>query len=302
MGDGVAALEIHTRRNLCDEAVVDLVARVPDRIKEGFRALVIGSDDPHAFSAGATLDVFIDGAEHGAWDRVSNFLRQGQEALLGLRYAGFPVVAAVHGLTRGGGCELMLHADAVVAHTDLRIGFPERWIGAVPGWGGVTQMLRRWQRRSTSAIAASRVFDVIARAQTLSIGDAIAAGLIDEDDPVVAERPALLAFAKRRAVELAKAYMPPPPSSIEAVGAEYSPRLEEALAELQAVGSFSHADVVAARELIGIICGGSCGAGARLSESQVMRLEHDAFMRLLRHPETLTRMHHIRSTGLPLRG
>ena len=108
MGDGVAALEIHTRLNLCDEEVVELIARVPDRIEEGFRALVIGSDNPQAFSAGATGDVFIDGAEHGAWDRVSSFPRHGQEALLDLRYAGFPVVTAVHGLTTGSG--LRAHA------------------------------------------------------------------------------------------------------------------------------------------------------------------------------------------------
>ena len=101
----------------------------------------------------------------------------------------------------------MLHADAVVAHVDPQIGLPERrWIGAIPGWGGVTQMLRRWQRHCTPAISASQVFDLIAKAQILSVRDALAAGILDDDNPVVAERTALLAFAKRRATQLAEAY------------------------------------------------------------------------------------------------
>ncbi|MFC3077781.1 enoyl-CoA hydratase/isomerase family protein [Phenylobacterium terrae] len=301
IGDGVLALEIATRLNQCDEAVVELLSRTPDRVREGFRAVVIGSDDPRAFSAGATLDVFIEGVERREWRRIEGFLRDGQAALLALRYADFPVVAAVHGLTLGGGCELMLHTDAVVACQDLRIGFPERWIGAVPGWGGVTQTLRRWQARLPASEAARRALEVIAAATIFPAQDAFAAGLLGEGDVVIEDRAALLAAARGRAVALAEGYAPPPPATIAALGSSRRAELEPDLERLSAENAFAEADRNAARALAGILCGGGAELGARLSEDDVMALEREAFLRLIRHPDALERMRHLRSTGRPLR-
>lgn len=301
MGQGVAALEIDTRLNQCDEAVVELLHRIPQRVREGFRALVIGSDHPQAFSAGATLDVFIEGVEQGDWPRIEDFLRDGQAALLALRHADFPVVAAVHGLTLGGGCELMLHADDVVAGPGLRVGFPERWIGAIPGWGGVAQMLRRWQARLPAREAARRVFDVIAGARLLAGQDAIETGLLPQGVTIVDDRARLLAAAREHAARLAQDYAPPPAALIEVLGAGHAEDLTEALERRAREDNFAAADFDAAQALIGVICGGPAPGGAQLSEPELMALEREAFLRLIQGPDALRRMRHLRSTGRPLR-
>ena len=298
LGDGVALFEIHTFLNLCDEPVLDLLARVPEIMRREFRALVIGSEDPRAFSAGASLAVFIEYMAASRWDAISRFLARGHDSLLALRYGPFPVVAATHGLTTGGGCELMLHTDAVVTHTDIRAGFPERWIGIVPGWGGVTQMLRRCQAHVDDPLAAAdRAFDVIARAEVLDLEAARNAGILGAQDAIVTDRSLLLASAKQRALTLAENYLPPATASLIAIGNRHLPRYDEVCERLAREIPLAPAETSACRALATILCGGNAEPGPTLSERDVMRLEHDRFMELIQDPAVLARMCELRSTG-----
>lgn len=298
MGHGVALFEIHTYLNLCDEAVLDLLMRVPEKMSQAFRALVVGSEDPRAFSAGASLAVFIEYIESGRWDAISRFLKRGHESLLALRYGKFPVVAAVHGLALGGGCELMLHADLVVAHTEIRTGFPERWTGIIPGWGGATQMLRRWQAQLADPIeAADRTFDVIAHAQILNSEAARRTGILAMHDEIIDDRAGLLATAKQRALQLAANYSPPPAASLLAIGDSHLPHYHAVCAKLEREIPLAAAEAAACRSLATIVCGGTAKPGSALSEQDILRLEHDRFLETVRDPEVLARMHALRDTG-----
>jgi 3-hydroxyacyl-CoA dehydrogenase len=303
MGDGVAALEIHTKLNACDAAVVDLVERAPVRVAEGFRALVIGSDEPRAFSAGADLDTFIGYIHAKDWDGLARFVARGQSAWLGLKYAPVPVVAAAVGLALGGGCELMMHADAVVAHSELNAGFPERKVGIIPGWGGVTQMLLRWTAKLRApGRAAAIVFDVISNGDpTSSAHFARGAGFLRADDDIVMNRDRVLALAKQRAIRMAGGYVPPERAMIEVAGASRLGWFEGRIDMAQADGVFTEVDGEIALALAGVLIGGNAPSGARLSERELMALELAAMVDLAKRPKTLERLEHMRATNRPLR-
>ena len=69
---------------------------------------------------------------------------EGQQVFKALKYAPFPVVGAPSGMALGGGCEILLHCDAVQAHAETYMGLVEVGVGVIPGWGGCKEMTTRW--------------------------------------------------------------------------------------------------------------------------------------------------------------
>ena len=95
-------------------------------------------------------------------DELDFAVRQFQQTMMRMRYSSIPVVAAPHNLTLGGGCELCLHADKVVAHAELYMGLVEFGVGVIPGGGGTKEFALRlsstseWPRwLSSSEVAGS---------------------------------------------------------------------------------------------------------------------------------------------------
>ncbi|MDP1171888.1 enoyl-CoA hydratase/isomerase family protein, partial [Klebsiella pneumoniae] len=80
-----------------------------------------------------------------AWGEIEKLVSLGQQTYGQLKYAPFPVVSAPAGMALGGGCEILLHSDAVQAHAESYIGLVEAGVGLVPAWGGCKEMLARWQ-------------------------------------------------------------------------------------------------------------------------------------------------------------
>ena len=188
-GDGIAVFEVHTKMNTLPPAVLDMLAEAIELGKAGrFRALVIANDDARAFSAGADLSFFVSLVEGGHFDALEQFLARGQELYMALKYAPFPVVAAVHGLTLGGGSEMMMHADAIVAHVELNAGLPETKVGIIPGWGGSKELLIRMAERDAKGPvppAAAAFRTVVGARISRSAQDAISFGLLRPDDTIV---------------------------------------------------------------------------------------------------------------------
>ncbi|WP_414475565.1 3-hydroxyacyl-CoA dehydrogenase NAD-binding domain-containing protein [Microvirga sp. M2] len=305
LGDGVACFEIHTKMNSISPAVLEILS---ETIRAGgalFQALVIGNDEPRAFSAGADLSCIAGLARDRKWDAVESVLVAGQEAFLALKYAPFPVVAAAHGLTLGGGCELMLHADRVVAHAELNAGLPEAKVGMVPGWGGCTQLLVREQRRigcHDPRAAAKRAFDIIFGAQpSTSALDASAKGLLRPGDAMVMHRDHVTGAAKALALALLnEGYRAPEPASLVLAGPDLKSEILSGVRDRHAAGYLTDHDMVIGEALATVLTGGA-GPALRLGEREVMALERQAVMSLVKRPETQDRMAHILSTGKPLR-
>jgi 3-hydroxyacyl-CoA dehydrogenase len=134
LGDGVACLELTSKQNTWDPENLKMVAQLPALVQQkGFRAVVVGTDGDH-FSFGANIGYFLLACNTASWWAISDMVKQGQDAFMGIKYAPFPVVTSLSGMALGGGCELNLHVDAVQAHLESYIGLVEVGIGVIPGW------------------------------------------------------------------------------------------------------------------------------------------------------------------------
>ncbi|HEY1414244.1 MAG TPA: 3-hydroxyacyl-CoA dehydrogenase NAD-binding domain-containing protein, partial [Rhodopila sp.] len=144
IGDGVACFEFTSKSNALDDKTIELLGQSIEVVGARFKALVIYNEGSN-FSLGANLGLALFAANIAAWGEIEKLIAAGQKAYKALKYAPFPVVAAPAGMALGGGCEIVLHADAVQAHAETYLGLVECGVGLVPGWGGCGEMLARWR-------------------------------------------------------------------------------------------------------------------------------------------------------------
>jgi 3-hydroxyacyl-CoA dehydrogenase len=143
VGDGVVALEFTGKMNALDEQVMALIGQAIPLVAAKYKALVVYNEGSN-FSAGANLGLAIFAINIAAWGEVAKLVAAGQQAYKALKYAPFPVVSAPFGMALGGGCEIVLNADAVQAHAETYVGLVECGVGLIPGWGGCGEMIERF--------------------------------------------------------------------------------------------------------------------------------------------------------------
>ena len=256
-GSGVACFEVHTKMNALDTGALDLLANTIEGAGKLFGALLIGNDHPKAFSVGADLAYNHAMVMRGDWDALATYFRNGQNLYQRLAAVPVPVVAAAHGFALGGGCEIMLHSHAVVAHTGLRGGLPEIKVGLIPGWGGCTQLLLRLVERLgpeeglTQALAALQAGQIASSAVQVE-----AMGLLRPGTPVIENRAELLpeAFKKAKAM-MAEGFTPPPQPQVIYCGKDAHERHLQQLEIEVAGGSLDENSAVVMREIIGVLTG-----------------------------------------------
>jgi 3-hydroxyacyl-CoA dehydrogenase len=299
MGDDVAFLTITAPNAALDDLVMTGMSDALDVVEHDFKAMVIGSDGNH-FSVGANLKKALDRAEAGKLDLVADQLGIGQATMRKIKYAPFPVVSAACGLALGGGCEILMHSDRVMAAIESNIGLVEANVGLLPAWGGTTALLLRKTAELDDPVkGAEAAFDVISAA--LMVGSAPMAqhvGYLRQTDGVVMNRDRLLADAKAAALALAEDYTAPPLAEItldaEVINNALEPRLI-ALAKATADAPYT-AEI--ARETAHVLAGGE---GGTLTEEALHMLEAQGMMRLIRQEKTVDRMRHTMTTGKPLK-
>ncbi len=307
IGDQVVCMEVHTKLNTVDPEVVKMVTKAVKIVSgEDYRALVIYNEGSH-FSAGANLGLALFAANVGAWPMIEDMVESGQKAYRGLKYAHFPVVSAPSGLALGGGCEFLLNSDAVQAHAESYVGLVEAGVGVVPAWGGCTELLARLaadpRRPKGPMPPVATAFETIGMANVAkSAFEAKELGFLRAEDGITFNRDRLLADAKAKALELAEGYEPPEPLELVLPGPTGKASLDFAVRDLRAKGVATPHDAVVAGALAEVLTGGP-GADMTepLGETDLLRLERDAFMRLIKTDATLARMEHIIETGKPLR-
>lgn len=128
-----------------------------------------------AFVAGADIKFFINGIDNDDVDGIVAFTRLGQELCLRIDKCPKPVVARVGGLALGGGAELALSCDAIVADEKAALGFPETGIGIYPGFGGTQRAVKR------CGLAVGRY--LVLTGDVLPAAKAAALGLVDRVTP-----------------------------------------------------------------------------------------------------------------------
>src|SRR5215213_9771471 len=143
LGDGVLCLEFHSRGNSIEAGTVEMGNRALEALeRDEAIGLVIGNEGRN-FSVGANLGELAYAVQNGALDRVSESVDALQDLVMGFRFAPKPVVAAPHGQTLGGGLEVCLHSDRIVAAGETYMGLVEAGVGLIPAGGGTKEMARR---------------------------------------------------------------------------------------------------------------------------------------------------------------
>ncbi len=309
LGDGVLLLEARSKMNTMGAGVIAMLRKGLETVEKGKHVgLVIGNDDPRAYSAGADLSVVVSQVQAGDWKGLEAMVRDFQQGAQAVRRAPFPVVAAAFGLTLGGGAEYALHADRIQAHAELYMGLVETGVGLIPAGGGTKELLFRFTEQlvpydeADPFEAVKRAFKIIAMAATsTSALEARALGFLRPvADRITMNRDRLIADAKARVLDLAPDYVSPPPRTIIALGKDALGNLGYAGWAMREGGQITDHEVRIARELAYVLAGGD-GPPRVVTEQDILDLERDAFLRLLGTKETQERIAYTLKTGKPLR-
>lgn len=303
--DGVACLEFHSKMNAIDPQIIAMVRTAAKLDKEGFRALIIYNDGNN-FSVGANIGLALFAANAAMWPLIEQNTKEGQDAFLGLKYAPFPVLGAPSGMALGGGCELLLHCDAVQAHAESYIGLVEVGVGLIPSWGGTKEMLLRnladKKRRGGPMPAVSSTFETISLAKVArSAREAQKLLFLRESDGITMNRDRLLLDTKGRALAMVEGYQPPEKPAASLPGATARIALEMAVDGFIANGKATAHDGMVTKALARIVSGGDTDIVDSVTEKDLLALERQAQMSLLRTEATLDRLEHMLETGKPLR-
>ena len=308
VGDGVACLEVHTKLNTIDPDVIAMMGTAIKTVEktEHLKALVIYNEGTH-FSAGANLGLALFAANTGLWPMIESMVENGQKTYRKLKHAPFPVVAAPSGLALGGGCEILLNADAVQAHAESYVGLVEAGVGVVPAWGGCTELLTRLaadpKRPKGPMPPVAAAFETIGMAKVAkSAMEARDLAFLRAEDGITFNRERLLADAKAKALELARDYTPPAPAELTLPGPSGQTTLAFAVRDLRAKGVATAHDETVAEALTEVLSGGANADPTEpVAADSVLALERAAFIRLVHTEPTLQRMEHTLETGKPLR-
>ena len=306
LGDDVMCLEFHTKMNSLDVGVFEMLEKaIQDIPSSNFVALVIHNEGTN-FSVGVNLGFALFAANIAAWPEITKTVLQGQKAYKALKYAPFPVVAAPSGMALGGGCELLLHCDAVQAHAETYIGLVEVGVGLVPAWGGCKEMLHRWghhrEHPKGPMTPVTKVFEIIGTATVAkSAQEARNYLFLRPDDGITMNRDRLLADAKNLALARAENYVPPEKPEFLLPGRTGDAALNMAVSDLSKAGRATPHDVTVGKALSRILTGGDTDMTETISEDQLLGLERKSILGLLKTKATLARMEHMLETGKPLR-
>ena len=305
IGEGVACFEITTKMNSFDEAVLKLLGKSLPLVAERFKALVLYTDATN-FSAGANLGQALFACNIAAWGEIEKLVDAGQRAFKALKYAPFPVVGAPAGLALGGGCEILLHCDAIEAHAETYVGLVECGVGLVPGWGGCGEMIARWAAAPGAARgpmpAVAKVFEAVSTAKVAkSAAEARAMRILREGDGITFNRDRLLFAARARALAMVEGYAPPAEPAFRLPGPAGRLALTLAAEGYRALGLASAHDMTVAGRLATVLSGGEADPVDTVSEAEMLKLERREFLALIRTVPTLERIEHTLETGKPLR-
>ena len=317
LGDGVGCIEFHSKMNALGGDIVQMVTQSlkTGGIGDQFDAFVITGDSAN-FSVGANLMMLMLAVQEEEWDEVDMAIKQFQGMTQAIKFCSRPVVTASFGMTLGGGCEINLHSAARQPHSELYMGLVEVGVGLLPGGGGCKEMLLRaldnakavrpdGRGESVEVMEGmKRIFETIAMAKvSTSAYEARALGFLSDGDVISMNRERILADAKDRALELARAgyRAPVPRMDIPAPGENALATLRLGIHLMRQAEYISDHDVKVATKVAEVICGGNVTPGTPVSEQYILDLEREGFKSLCGEKKTQERIQFTLKTGKPLR-
>ena len=313
LGDGVFCCEFHTKMNALNAEIIDSIGAALDYVDANGVGLVIGNQAggmPGAFSAGADLNYIRELAAAKKYDEIDAFLRTAQAGIQRARYASFPVVAAPYGLTLGGGCEICLGADRIVAHAELYMGLVEIGVGLLPAGGGCTNLWKKFVQSIPDAVKDVDLgkffvpaFMNIAMAKVcMSAADARSSGFLGPRDRIVFNRDYLIGEAKKEVLKMVdEGYAPPVKRPVAVMGENAQGMIQSELFNMHSAHFVSEYDAYLASRIAYVVSGGDIRSGGTIDEEAMLALERSVFIEFLKKEKTLARIDHMLKTGKPLR-
>lgn len=313
IGDGVFCCEFHTKMNALNGEIIDFIGDVHDYIDENGTGLVIGNQAggmPGAFSAGADLAFIRELAEGKKYSEIESFLEKGQSGIQRGRYAPFPVVTAPYGMTLGGGCEVCLGADRIVAHAELYMGLVEIGVGLLPAGGGCLNLWKKFISTIPEAVTDVDLakffvpaFMAIAMAKvSMSAAEARANGFLGPKDRIVFNRDYLIGEAKKEVLKMVdEGYAPPVKRKIKVFGESAHGMINAEIFNMVSAKFVSEHDAFLAKRIAYVLSGGEVRANSEVDEDVILKLEREAFIDFIKEEKTIARIDHILKTGKPLR-
>ena len=305
----VLILSITSKLHLIGTGVVEGLHKAVELAEAGYKGLVIWSPDD-VFSAGAnleqTLPVFMKEGAKG----IAPVILQLQTALLRMRYAQVPVVAAMRGIALGGGCEIALHCARRVAAMETYVGLVEVGVGLIPGGGGLTYIARRAAEMAAAGNANADIMkfatDGFTNAAMAKVGtsaiESRKLGYLLDTDIVVPHKDELLFVASTQAKAMFDSgYRPPHKALFPVAGRSATATIMGQLANMRDGGFISAHDFHISTLIAQVVCGGDVDAGSLVSEEYLMAMERSRFCSLLEHPKSQERIMGMLQTGKPVR-
>ncbi|HAT3991389.1 3-hydroxyacyl-CoA dehydrogenase/enoyl-CoA hydratase family protein [Elizabethkingia anophelis] len=307
LGNGIINFEIRSKMNSLGGEVLDGLNRAIDLAEKEYDGLVIGNQAAN-FSVGANLAMILMMAVDQDWDDLNMAINYFQQSMMRVRYSSIPVVVAPHGMTLGGGCEMTMHADRVVAAAETYIGLVEFGVGVIPGGGGSKELtVRTMKEVIADDVKTNRLRDAfmnIAMAKVAtSAYEAYDMGILQKHkDIVVVNKNRQIAEAKQVALQLAEqGYTQPIKEKVKVLGQDALGMFYVGTDQMLAGRYISEHDKKIADKLGFVMAGGNLSEATDVSEQYLLNLEREAFLSLCGERKTLERIQYMLQNGKPLR-
>lgn len=311
LGDGVLCAELHGMANSLSPTTMDILNSAADIIEKGekgFKSLVIYSPKSN-FAIGANLGLVSLMANLGNQEnkaKIDDALYIGQMTLERLKYAKFPVISAARGMALGGGCEILLHSDRVVTHSELKPGLVEAGVGLEPAWGGQAEMLERHlEEAKTKKAMESATVKALTKISTGYVAPSAFVARRDlylrRGDKVIMNPDLVLTEAKAEAIALASDYQPPKPMTFRLGGGQTQALLRASIDSKYRQQRATWHDVIALDGIVRALSGGRTDFSKTVTRHQILALERQGFMDSVSTYQTRRRIRHTLNAGKPLR-
>ena len=272
-----------------------------DALKNATDKPLIIINESMQFSAGVNLTYTMNFADKGDFKSIEKFIKYFQETCKHLKYSDHPVVSAPSGLVLGGGEEVAIQSNFVVAHSNIVMGLVETGVGLVPAGGGCKEVLWRWMQtdeaKADPDFAPLKVFNIIGYGKTAtSTVEAEPLKFLRPEDKKVMNRNSLFEVSKKVLLEN-KEFTPPEECKFKLSGKTLKEKMKKVLEKLYNEKIILDHGMIVGTELANVLSGGDTSLEKTLSEDDLYKLELDSFMKLIEMTKTQERIKHTLATG-----
>ncbi len=308
LGDDVLGLQWATKMGSIGGDVLSGIQTAIDKAEKGAKGLVIANEGAN-FSAGANVGMIFMLAIEQEYDELDMAIRLFQNTMMRVRYSAVPVVVAPHGLALGGACEMSLHADKVCPAAETYTGLVELGVGLIPGGGGTKEFVLRasdeMHEDEPETITLKNRFLTIATAKVAtSAAEGFSIGVYRKGlDEVVMNQGRRIAEAKKSVIEIFDSgyTMPVQRKDVKVLGRSALGALYAGINGMWRANYATDHDVVVAKKLAYVMCGGDLSEPTLVTEQYLLDLEREAFLSLCGEKKTLERIQSVLKSGKPVR-